>query len=135
EKHWITIGWALEGAALVWLFRRVPHRGLLVWAGALFAAVFVRLVVNPAIFVYDPVTHLYTYLVCAAAFYVAAKLESGRFRTALASCGTVLLFLVLNFVIADYYLKGAVVTFNLFSSSLAQVLANTYGWAIVTLSP
>jgi uncharacterized membrane protein len=130
EKHWITIGWALEGAALVWLFRRVPHRGLLVWAGALFAAVFVRLVVNPAIFVYDPVTHLYTYLVCAAAFFVAARLESGRFRTALASCGTVLLFLVLNIEIADYYSKGAAVTFNFFSSSLAQDLTYTIGWAI-----
>src|SRR5581483_5876525 len=29
DKEWITIGWALEGAALVWLFRRIPHRGLL----------------------------------------------------------------------------------------------------------
>ena len=130
EKHWITIGWALEGAALVWLFRRVPHRGLLVWAGALFAAVFVRLVVNPAIFVYDPVTHLYTYVVCAAAFLTAAKLESGRFRYALASCGTVLLFVVLNIEIADYYSKGAAVTFNFFSSSLAQDLTYTIGWAI-----
>ena len=29
EKQWITIGWALEGAALAWLYRRIPHRGLL----------------------------------------------------------------------------------------------------------
>ena len=29
EKHWITVGWALEGAALAWLYTRVPHRGLL----------------------------------------------------------------------------------------------------------
>ena len=28
-KHeWVTIGWALEGAALCWLLHRVPHRGL-----------------------------------------------------------------------------------------------------------
>src|SRR5207237_3456648 len=58
EKHWITIGWALEGAALVWLFRRVPHRGLLVWAGALCAAVFVRLVVNPATSASHPIPPL-----------------------------------------------------------------------------
>ena len=44
DKQWITIGWALEGAALVWLFQRIPHRGLLAWSGALLAAVFVRLV-------------------------------------------------------------------------------------------
>ena len=31
EQQWITIGWALEGAALAWLYRRIPHRGLLYW--------------------------------------------------------------------------------------------------------
>src|SRR5213076_3165110 len=29
NNQWITIGWALEGAALSWLYRRVPHKGLL----------------------------------------------------------------------------------------------------------
>jgi len=79
DKQWITIGWALEGAALVWLFRRIPHRGLLVWSGALLAAVFVRLAVNPAVLSYHPASHraivnwyLYTYLVSAAAFFFAA---------------------------------------------------------------
>ena len=33
EQQWITIGWALEGAALAWLYRRIPHRGLL-YSGA-----------------------------------------------------------------------------------------------------
>ena len=28
EREWITLGWALEGLALLWLFHRVPHRGL-----------------------------------------------------------------------------------------------------------
>ena len=28
SHQWITIGWALEGAALLWLFHRVPHPGL-----------------------------------------------------------------------------------------------------------
>ena len=28
QRQWITIGWALEGAALLWLFHRVPHPGL-----------------------------------------------------------------------------------------------------------
>ena len=35
KQQWITIGWALEGAALAWLYRRIPHRGLLYWAMAL----------------------------------------------------------------------------------------------------
>ena len=25
DRQWITVGWALEGAALCWLFHRVPH--------------------------------------------------------------------------------------------------------------
>jgi uncharacterized membrane protein len=134
EKHWITIGWALEAAALLWLFRRVPHKGLLIWAGALFAAVFVRLVFNPAIFLYQPGIHLYTYAVCAAAFLLGAKLRGGTFRAVLASCGTVLLFFVLNIEIADYYAHGAAVTFNFFSSSLAQDLTYTIGWAIFAVA-
>ena len=28
DKQWITVAWALEGAALCWLFHRVPHPGL-----------------------------------------------------------------------------------------------------------
>ena len=28
EREWITLGWALEGFALLWLFHRLPHRGL-----------------------------------------------------------------------------------------------------------
>jgi hypothetical protein len=134
EKHWITIGWALEAAALLWLFRRVPHKGLLIWAGALFAAVFVRLIVNPAIFVYQPGIHLYTYVTCAAAFFLGAKLRDGRYRNVLASCGTLLLFFVLNVEIADYYSAGAAVTFNFFSSSLAQDLTYTIGWAIFAVA-
>jgi hypothetical protein len=32
EKEWITLGWVLEGAALLWLNRRVRHDGLVGWA-------------------------------------------------------------------------------------------------------
>ena len=69
DKQWITIGWALEGAALSWLYRRVPHKGLLYSASALLAVVFVRLALNPEIFLYEPRGsmrivnwYLYTYL-------------------------------------------------------------------------
>ena len=53
-NQWVTIGWALEAAALAWLYLRVPHKGLLYGASALMAVVFVRLVLNPAVFVYEP---------------------------------------------------------------------------------
>jgi len=148
DKQWITIGWALEGAAIVWLFRRIPHRGLLVWSGALLAAAFVRLAVNPAVLSYHPASHraivnwyLYTYLVSAAAFFVAAWLlpdgeskQYGAARPAANACGTVLLFLLVNIEIADFYTTGPALTFNFFSSSLAQDLTYTIGWAVFSVA-
>lgn len=144
EKQWITIGWALEGAALIWLYRRIPHRGLLAWSGALLAAAFVRLAVNPAVLSYHPASHhaivnwyLYTYLVSAAAFFVAARLlpanDAAEFkfaRPAANACGAVLLFLLVNIEIADVYSTGPTLTFNFLSSSLAQDLTYTIGWAL-----
>jgi uncharacterized membrane protein len=150
EKQWITIGWALEGAALVWLFTRIPHRGLLVWSGALLTAVFVRLVFNSAVFAYHPQQHqaivnwyLYTYLVAAACFFVAAKLCRDRLQPVLGrlkpaatlnAAGAILLFVLLNIEIADFYSRGPVLTFNFFSSSLAQDLTYTIGWALFAVS-
>lgn len=148
DKQWITIGWALEGAALVWLFRRIPHRGLLIWSVALFAAVFVRLTVNPAVLAYHPASHtpivnwyLYTYLVSAAAFFTAVRLlpdeEARRYEMARPianSCGTILLFFLVNIEIADFYSTGPVLTFNFFSSSLAQDLTYTIGWAVFAVA-
>src|SRR5207248_359420 len=131
DKQWITIGWALEAAALVWLFRRIPHRGLLVWSGALFAAVFVRLLFGDDVFIHAasrlPIVnwYLYTYLVSAAAFFIAARMlpddEAKRYafiRPVLSSGATILLFFLVNIEIADYYSTGSVLTFNFFSSSL-----------------
>jgi uncharacterized membrane protein len=146
EKQWITIGWALLAAALAWLWRRIPHQGLLLWTVGLLAAVFVRLVFNPAVFSYHPRGtvpiwnwYLYTYVVCAASFFAVAwfcrdqteSLFQGlpRMRTLASAGGTVLLFLVLNIEIADYYSKGPDLTFN-FSADLAQDLTYTIGWGL-----
>ena len=52
EREWITLGWALEGLGLLWLFHRVPHRGLRLVAVVLLCAAFVRLALNPAVFEY-----------------------------------------------------------------------------------
>ncbi|HYM61500.1 MAG TPA: DUF2339 domain-containing protein [Thermoanaerobaculia bacterium] len=147
DKQWITIAWALEAAALVWLFRRIPHRGLLLWSAGLFAAVFARLMLNEALLSYHPPSHvailnwyLYTYLVAAAAFFAAAMLLPASEREqyplanpALASGGTILLFALVNIEIADYYSKGQTLTFNFFSSSLAQDLTYTIFWALFAL--
>jgi uncharacterized membrane protein len=144
EKQWITIGWALEGAALVWLFTRIPHRGLLLWAAGLLAIVFVRLVFNPAVFDYHPASHaavfnwyLYTYLVAAAAFFIAsyfAPRDIPRASSVLSAGGTILLFFLVNIEIADFYSTGPTLTFNFLSSSLAQDLTYTIGWALFAVA-
>ncbi|HYC59812.1 MAG TPA: DUF2339 domain-containing protein [Thermoanaerobaculia bacterium] len=144
DKQWITIGWALEGAALVWLFTRIPHRGLVAWAGALLIAAFVRLVFNPAVLNYHASSgraiinwYLYTYLVAAASFFIAAYWLPRAWKRSIAATsamGTVLLFVLLNIEIADYFSSGTTLTFNFFSSSLAQELTYTIGWAIFAVA-
>ncbi len=91
DKQWITIGWALEGAAVLVLWRRLDHSGLKYFSLGLLVAAGVRLVANPAILDYYtrsgwPILNwlLYTYLVPAAAMLFSAKvlqpLEMQRLR-------------------------------------------------------
>jgi hypothetical protein len=135
EHEWITIGWTLEAAALLWLFRRVPHRGLIMWGFALYAAVFIRLLEYPHAASATKIVnwYLYTYLIAAAAFYSGAFLRETWERAVLATGGTLLLFLLLNVEIADYYSTGRTLEFN-FSASLAQDLTYTIAWAIFALA-
>jgi uncharacterized membrane protein len=140
EKEWITIAWALLAAALAWLHGRIPHRGLIAWSAGLVVATFVRLVFNPSVFDYHaksatPVVnwYLYTYLACAAALFVVAYLLP-QIRTYVNAAGAILLFVLLNIEIADFYAKGEALTFNFFSSTLAQELTYTMGWALFALS-
>jgi len=150
KQQWITIGWALEGAALAWLYRRIPHRGLLYSATALLSVVFVRLALNPAVFIYEPRGmrvfnwYLYAYLVCGVAIFVAAwwlsstddrLLVVGDWAKAsalLPPAGVVLLFILLNIEIADYFATGPEITFR-FGVSIAQDLTYTIGWLIFGL--
>ena len=144
DKAWLTVGWALEAAALAWLFQRIPHRGLFWWAVALLAAVFVRLVLNPEVLVYQARSevrivnwYLYTYLTSAAAMFAASWLFS-KVRDEISGWltgsrlaavgGTVLLFVLMNIEIADFFATGDRISFNL-SAGLAQNLTYTLGWA------
>ncbi|MCB9628076.1 MAG: DUF2339 domain-containing protein [Sandaracinaceae bacterium] len=74
ENEWVTVGWAVLGAGLLALFRRIDHAGLKYFALLHFAAVGVRLLLNPYILDYHPVSAwpfvnwiAYTYLVPTAA--------------------------------------------------------------------
>lgn len=150
DRQWITIGLAIEGAALAWLYGRIRHRGLLLFAAGLFTATFVRLALNPSVLEYHARSdtriwnwYLYAYMVCAAAMFLGSWLFSRtddrlipgmpRLSTMLPTAGTVLLFLLLNIEIADFYAVGAHITFN-FTATLAQDLTYTLGWAVFALA-
>jgi uncharacterized membrane protein len=145
RNQWVTVGWALEGAAVAWLFTRIRHRGLLLSAVALFGAVFVRLALNPEVFRYEPRGdmriinwYLYTYLIAAAAMFAGAwwlsktddRLGSlPRPRYLLPTAAGILLFLLLNIEIADYYSVGPEILFR-FGSSIQQDLTYTIAWLL-----
>ena len=148
DHEWLTLGWALEGAALAWLFTRIPHRGLLWWSTGLMAAVFVRLAMNPFVFEYAPRGemrilnwYLYTYLVCSIAFLAVGRLlwrsddqlhEQLPVRVSRLgpSAAAILLFILVNIEIADFYSVGPSITFELGGATLAQNLTYTLAWGV-----
>ncbi len=154
DREWITIAWALLAAALAALYLRIPHRGLLWWTAGLLGAVFVRLAANPAVLAYHPRSglaiwnwYLYTYLVPAAAFFLAAWLLARgddrlagtalpRLSMLAASGGVVLLFLLVNIEIADFFSKGASLTFGFLTgqATLAEDLTYTLAWALFAIA-
>jgi len=146
SRQWISIGWALEGAALLWLFHRVPHRGLPIAGVALLLAVFARLALNPAVFSYHahsdtPILnwYLYTYGVSVVCLLVGARLLAPphnrvlglSFPPILNALGIVLLFLLVNIEIADFFspTDSYSLTFD-FSGNLARDMSYTIAWAL-----
>jgi len=158
EREWITIGWALEGAALVVLWQRLEHPGLKYVGVALLAAATFRLIANGAVLDYYPrpawrlVNWLaYAYLVPATALFVAsarlAPLELPRLRawerpwyaanqplgavvTGLA--GLAVVFVWLNLAVVDWFSAGATLDLA-FERLPARDLAISIVWAAYAL--
>jgi hypothetical protein len=149
ERQWITLGWALEGTALLWLFLRVPHAGLRLAGTGLLIAAFVRLALNPAVLTYRPRAatavfnwYFYAYGLTTLCLLAGARLLA-RPRAAakpdeLTTRGPVLLnalagvlaFLLLNLEISDYFCPaGRGLTFE-FSGNFARDMAYTVAWAL-----
>ncbi|HEY4283716.1 MAG TPA: DUF2339 domain-containing protein [Chthoniobacterales bacterium] len=145
DRQWITLGWALEGAALCWLFGRIPHPGLRLTGIALLVIAFARLALNPAVLSYHPHAatpifnwYFYTYGITAAALFLAGNLlNPPRHRIAeinvqamLYSLGTILAFLLLNIEIADFFSKpgAAELTFQ-FSGNFARDMSYSIAWS------
>src|SRR5438094_3085962 len=149
DRQWITLGWALEGAALCWLFHRVPHPGLRIAGIGLLLISFARLVCNPAVLAYHPRVataifnwYLYTYGIVAVCLFVSARflapprnlVLNKNAPPLLNSLGTILAFVLLNIEIADYFTTpGAYeLTFH-FSGNFARDMSYSIAWALFAL--
>lgn len=144
DREWITIGWALEGLALLWLFRIVPHRGLRYVGVGLLCVAFVRLALNPAVLEYHPRSatpiwnwYLYGYGLPILCLFGGAWLcrhtphsaFDRKAPTLLNSLGAILTFLLLNIEIADYFSIGPTLTFS-FSGNFARDMTYSIAWAL-----
>ena len=105
-----------------------------------------RLALNPAVLDYHRRSetriwnwYLYVYGVTSACLLGGARLHGAaekqpeRFgRALLGSLGTILLFLLLNLEIADYFSIGPTLTFS-FSGNFARDMTYSIGWALFAL--
>jgi hypothetical protein len=158
DKEWITIGWALEGFAVIVLWKRLDHAGLKYFGLGLLAAVTLRLVANPELLGYHARSGirifnwlLYTYIVPAAALLGSAAvlrpLEVARWREgekkliprslplgaiATSMAAVVVIFVWINLTIADWFATGETITLS-FGTDPAQRLTLSIAWAVYAL--
>ena len=158
DRQWITIGWALEAAAVFWVFGLLPHPGLKYFGLALFAAVGLRLLLNPEVLLYEergrPIVNwlLYTYgvpvLCTLAGAWLLRRAEATRIDAPasdwlpgdrdyaaplVGALGLVLLFWLINLEIFDFYSRDRYVTLDV-SRHLARDLTFSVAWGLYALA-
>ena len=160
EEEWITIAWALEGVAVIALWRRLDHPGLKWFGLALLAAVTARLVLNPEVAGYHPRSGvpivnwlLYTYLVPAAALVASALLLArhereraraweGIYRSrrwarpwgslATGAAAIAVIFVWINLTVFDLFSTGPELSFEI-DRTMARDLTLSLAWALYAL--
>ncbi len=148
RHEYLTVAWSLEGAALLWLYLKLPEKRL-VLAGALLLIVsFLRLTFNEDILSYHPASgvillnwYLPVYALAAASCHAGARF----LRKAVPPCcadlsklldtlGAILLFVLVNLEIADAYTAPGADTLAFhFGTSLACDLTYSIAWGIFAL--
>jgi uncharacterized membrane protein len=142
DRQWITLGWALEGAAVWWLYGRLPHPGLKYFGALLLAAVGVRLLLNVDVLRWQergmPILNwiLYTYGVSAACCLVGAALlrraEDSRLAPAASFLGLILIFWLINLEIVDFYSTGKYAEFQM-ERQFARDLTMSAAWGLYAI--
>lgn len=150
ERQWITLGWAFEGAALCWLFTRVPHEGLRRTGFGLLVAAFARLALNPLVLQYQqhsdtPIWnwYLYAYGLTTLAMFAGAmflapprdRMDGVPVRGILWALGGILLFLLVNIEIADAFTpEGSRHIAIRIGGDFARSMTYSISWALFALA-
>jgi uncharacterized membrane protein len=144
HREWITLGSAVEGLLLILLFRWIPNRRLRAVALIVLCAAFVRLAFNPAVLSYHSRTHvpilnwyLYAYGIAAVCLFLSARWfgepKEKRYEVKapvlLYFLSGIVLFLLMNIEIADYFSIGPTLTFS-FSGNFARDMTYTICWSL-----
>ena len=132
ERQWLTVSWALEVAALLWLSGRLKVDALRHFAWLLAGGVGLRLLLNPVVLSYPigtmPVINwlLYGYGIPAAAFLVAARWadeqSDGRLAETLRWLASGLTFALVTLQIRQYYQPGDLAADDVFFLEWATYL-------------
>ena len=154
NNEWWTVGWALEGAALAWMSRRVRHPGVVGLSLLLLATVTVRLVLNVEVLSYHPVAGaslinwtLYGYGVPVLAMLVAAWWlrptadDDPRFQAhwrwlrlgnpAAVLMAAAVFFVLLNLEVSAAFPEGE--KLHLWSTTLKASMTRSISWAVYGL--
>jgi uncharacterized membrane protein len=151
QHQWLTIGWAMEGAALIWLYRSIPHRGLLMAGSSLLAVAFLRLSLNPAILSYEARGdwalfnwYLYTYACVIGSLVFAShrmKLWAPKFKPwtwmpqAFQAMAVLLSFLLMNIEIADFFAPSGQATLIFeFGGHFGRDVTYSLSWSLFALA-
>ena len=158
ENEWITIGWALNGLAILALWVRLDHPGLKYFGLALLGAATIRLVANPWVLSYHVRSGAsvlnwltYTYLVPAAAMVWSHLMMRPREIDRLTTwetrlypvkkpiwasiCGlaaVAVVFAWINLAIADFFATGPILELS-FQRMPARDATTSVAWAIYAL--
>lgn len=135
---WLTLLLSVYAAALCWLNSKNENKAFTLIAKLVFAAVFIRLVLNPALYEYcvggAKIFNWYLLVFGAASASMLAGAhfcgeKEDSFKSLLKAGAAVLLFALMNIEIAHYFAEDGKLQFN-FSGEFAEAVTYTLAWAL-----
>lgn len=135
---WLTLLLSVYATALCWLNLKVENKAFTLIAKLVFAAVFIRLLLNPAVYEYcgdcAKIFNWYLLIFSAAAASMLTgahfcKEDEASFKSILKAGAAFLLFALMNIEIAHYFAEDGKLQFN-FSGEFAEAVTYTLAWAL-----